>query len=100
MKPSTVLKKARKLIERGWCKGPYATDKDGNEVDQYSRKAVNFCAAGASDRVCGKDDDLKDECFSRLCAANAISFTHQRINKATILKRVDRAIALAEKEGR
>ena len=38
MKPSTVLKKARALlIEKGWCKGDYAQDKDGNPVPQINK---------------------------------------------------------------
>lgn len=100
MKPSTVLKRARKLVEKGWCKGPYATDKNGNEVDKYSKQAVCFCPAGASDRICGTNADLANDCFTRLDEAGAISYSDSRFSKATLLKRIDIAIARAAREGR
>lgn len=42
-----LLRKARKLIVKGWCKGTLARDAAGNDVDANSRKAVRWCAAGA-----------------------------------------------------
>ena len=47
MKPSTVLKKARKLIERGWTKDALARDKNGGAHDYDYPTAVSWCAIGA-----------------------------------------------------
>lgn len=47
MKASETLKEALKLVKKGWRKGGYALDKDGNEVDYLKASAVKFCATGA-----------------------------------------------------
>ncbi len=45
-----VLKKARKLILKGWTRQTFARDKHGNVVHPNSKKACKFCASGAIGR--------------------------------------------------
>jgi len=51
MKVTTILRRARKLIAKGWAQGYYAYDKSGKEIDPCERGAVTFCALGAISRV-------------------------------------------------
>ncbi len=45
-----VLKKARKLILKGWTRQTFARDKRGKAVPYDSKKACKFCASGAINR--------------------------------------------------
>lgn len=57
MKPSTVLRKARKVLQtRGWTKGELARNKYRHKVDPTSPSAVKFCAYGAIYNVLGIKD--------------------------------------------
>jgi hypothetical protein len=38
---------AGKLIEKGWCQGTYAKNKEGQEVSYTSTEAVCWCTIGA-----------------------------------------------------
>lgn len=53
LKPVTLLKRARALIEdpKHWTQGAYARNKSGKPVDADSPAAERFCALGALDRV-------------------------------------------------
>jgi hypothetical protein len=52
MKTSTVLKRAKKLLEtKGWTQRTKAVDKHGAVVSPASRKATRFGALGAVERV-------------------------------------------------
>lgn len=102
MKPSTVLKKARKLIERGWCKGPSAMNAAGEAVSPDSRSACRWCIYGALVRV-GKSaavDGYVDDYLTRAIGTNTwFEFNETRRSKRPVLRAFDRAIKLAEKEG-
>jgi hypothetical protein len=45
----SVLRKARRRLEKGWCKGSYAVDQNGLQVPSTSRRAVKWCMLGAID---------------------------------------------------
>lgn len=55
---TVVLKRARQLLQRGWCQGYLARDAGG--VHRYfdDERAVEFCALGAMHRA---DHDLRQE---------------------------------------
>ena len=42
-----VIKRARRLIDMGWCQGGYAEDKHGNNVDSRNKNACAWCSCGA-----------------------------------------------------
>jgi len=42
-----TLEHAASLIEKGWCQGAFAKDKNGKPVVAASPEAVAWCAAGA-----------------------------------------------------
>ena len=47
----TQLDKLGDLLERGWCQGIYARDKNGLLVDELSDKAVCFCIQGGINKI-------------------------------------------------
>ena len=55
MKISTILKRAKKLIEapERWIKNHYAKAGNGNIIVPNSRSAKCFCTVGAVAKVCG-----------------------------------------------
>lgn len=119
MKAVTVLKKARKLIEKRdrWCKGSEAADKDGKGLeDSKDRNAVQFCMIGAIERAA---DTTEASGFAKLLLGKEIpGFRHyltytedpvggmelaiadynddERRRHADVLKKFDKAIARAE----
>lgn len=46
-----ILRRARELVERGWCQGAYARGAEGQVVDKYGPAARSFCVLGAVDRA-------------------------------------------------
>lgn len=105
MKPSTVLKKARKLIERGWCRGDYAKTKEGRPIPVMHEAAYRFCSLGAIQRVAGatycNDTDAAVEYLRRSCdEAWVHKFNDAQNSKRPVLALYGRAIKLAEKENR
>jgi hypothetical protein len=60
------LKQARSLVAAGWCKGTFATTREGYSVGHDDPDAVNFCAAGARLRACGNNQDLIDATYRDL----------------------------------
>ena len=63
-----VLRRARVLL-RGWCQGPFATDEEGKSVSWDKPEAACFCALGAVYRA-AHDLPLKDAphfVLSRAC---------------------------------
>lgn len=44
---TTLLIRARALIERGWCRGANARDAKGSAIESQSKDATAWCAAGA-----------------------------------------------------
>lgn len=55
MKPVTVLRRALKYIRKGWTRGAFARDREGNVCDETSRRAVCWCAVGAIQRASPND---------------------------------------------
>lgn len=47
----TLLKNARSIVSRGWCRAYLAADAMGKRVTVKSPKAKNFCAIGALRRA-------------------------------------------------
>lgn len=48
-----ILKKARQLLEIGWCRSWYARDRKDDPVGVLSDKACQWCASGAMWRAAG-----------------------------------------------
>ena len=47
MKPATLLKHARKLINKGWCQRALARDAFGRHCDVEAKDATSYCILGA-----------------------------------------------------
>lgn len=107
MKPLTILKKARKLIEKPerWCQNAYFRNKD--EVPCNMDEAVSFCAVGAIRKVTGWSGDGcegQDEAFAAARALDAatkggdiVSYNDRSFRRhAQILAVYDRAIRKLE----
>lgn len=103
MKPSTILKRAKKLVERGWCKGALARDADGKRVHPFDKSARHWCAEGALQRA------AEDDCRGRgvaLCYLDRAAggcdvgwFNDRQRTRRPVLAAFDRAVELAIKEG-
>lgn len=109
MKPSTVLTKAKKLIEKGWCRGPAAKNARGEAVDPLDESACRWCMSGALDRALGYDRVLvvsaEDRYLSAACGVSSnpwsyITFNEAQTSKRPVLRAFDRAIKLAKSEGK
>lgn len=105
--PTTVevLKKARALLEKGWCQGHYAIGESGREVDAMSKSARCFCIDGALIRANGTDSEYIATAAIVRAALGKAAFSPIGWNDAPgrtqseVLDLMDRAIALAsEKE--
>jgi hypothetical protein len=109
------LREARALIERGWTKGEFALDANGDEADGITAQPVCFCALGAiSQAAIGYPnpdaDDLPvinepfDEVATFFAGSLGFRFSHEvaRWNdalgrtQAEVLAAFDKAIELAE----
>lgn len=94
-----VLVKARKLIEKGWCKNVDARNAKGESVSTKSSKAVQWCILGALNCVTTDFDDYyKAEDLLYHCAQMPLSMWNdlpQRI-KEEVLRLFDEAIERAE----
>lgn len=106
MKTSTVLKRAKRLLEtKGWTQGWYARDKGGNETSPLSDEAVCFCSVGAVERAAGADYAYAYAfAIDKLVASLPRGWTRvpeysdaPRRTKAQVLALFDRAIASALK---
>lgn len=108
MKPVTILKRARKLIERpgSWCKRHAAMTATYRPTYSKARSAKLFCAWGAINRAAGSHAET--EAVSVFSAALPKQWREDfarwndapRRTHAQVLRAFDRAIALAEKEAR
>jgi hypothetical protein len=101
-KPSTVLKKARKLIERGWTKDACARDKNGLPVAVDSKEACRWCMFGSLLAVARNDQGRMEAGAFLAEASNGsyIELNERAPNRRPVLAAFDRAIALAESEGK
>ena len=98
--PADILRAARKLIEKpeAWTQRVFARDIRGKPTDARSKDAVCWCMTGAVIRV-GGDHHGPELSFLR----KAVKGIPEQYNDdslrshAQVLKRFDRAIALAER---
>ena len=96
MKTSTKLRKARALIETGWCKGAFARTKSGRATKSRDSKAARWCAMGACRRV-GLDTFSLSRALSLVDAGGGLAaFNDSQTNKRPVLKLFNDAIELAE----
>lgn len=92
MKPSTVLKKARKLIERGWCR---YTKSRRFRVDG----PMHYCAIGAIEKAGGNTEHR--DILRQAIGSGIVRFNDSDgRKKADVLRAFDRAIKLAVSEGK
>ena len=103
MKPSEVLRAARKLIERPerLCKGEYSVDINGAPLPYERRsESVAFCSAGAVIAAGGDGFDSRESALVHLrkvMGDNIPKFSDAHTHPE-VLAAFDRAIALAEAE--
>lgn len=80
---------ARALIERGWCQGTYARNKNGYSVEFDSPQATQFCIMGALNRVGLNIEDYRKD----LSQGSFIKFNDITGTKDKVLAWFDRRIA-------
>lgn len=103
MRPETVLRRAAKLIEKGWCKGAFATLADGTKVEWDTKGAKCFCADGALRRAAGSSSSIvyRD---ARILLCRIINPMHlwtwndEAKRRSIIIRAMERAAKLAEQE--
>ena len=102
---TTLLIRARKFIQRGWCRDAIARDANGNHlVDARSTEAVAWCSVGALEATGVDFFDpsfipairrlqvaMRTECIAR--------FNDGQMTPGPVLAAFDRAIAAAEHMG-
>ncbi len=103
MKASEILKKAREVIinPENWTQEAWARDKEGIPVDERSSYAVCFCSMGALTKA-GSIDAGSDE-YNYLRAATdyiGIAYFNDSSTHPEVIEAFDKAIALAEKDGK
>lgn len=107
MKPLTILKKARALLDNPakWCQGAFARAKNGNHIGPETKGAVQWCAVGAVRKVAGGPSaDSIHEALHELNASirggDSIMVYNDGENRkhAQVLKVFDRAIERLEGE--
>lgn len=92
---TALLIRARGLIERGWCRGANAIDKDGATVSPTSVDAIAWCASGALKAAHTYLTNGLGGAYDRLYATtgNRIEdFNDQQETVGPILAAFDRAI--------
>lgn len=63
-----ILKRARALVERGWCQGTYSRDERG--VASLSKSQdCSWCSVGALDTAAGSDSDKYLAAYDELATA-------------------------------
>ncbi len=109
MKPSTILKRAKKIIlsPKRWTKGADAKDRHGFEVSARDKTARCFCAGGACERAAPAELEIWDDKFNdvlgHLRATNngrfdvSIYNDNKRRTHKQVLNWFDRAIKRALK---
>lgn len=96
-----ILRKAKALVEKGWCRGCYAKAANGARRGRWDDDATKFCMLGALFRAVGPDSyagfELVADILLRQTGGFRLdTFNDQQRNKRPILAAFDRAIA-AEK---
>ena len=109
-KPSAQLKKARVLINRGWCKGAWSLEVLHEYKNKPSEYVCHYCASGALNEVekvwisiASEQLRLSAKRYAR--EKNYFAFTLTRFNdnqnttKQDVLNVFDIAIKTLQKEG-
>ena len=98
-----ILKKARALIAKGWCRGAYAKTKTGRRTSRLDKDACRFCSLGAIHRAigprgkAGQFERATDALLGVIGDKAIPSWNDSQTNKRPVLRAFDRAIAAAEK---
>lgn len=97
-----ILQEAKQLlIDKGWTKGCFARDADGEEVSAYSYNATCFCTFGAIKRVAFDNDGFAGDCFAIMNESVLSAFDIPEFNdapsttKEMVLELFDKAIVKA-----
>jgi hypothetical protein len=101
MTTTTILKKARVLIVRGWTQGSFARNARGRPVLANSKRAVRWCAWGALDGAYWLGDSKALRLLKLSIPGRVKSLSDWNDNpkrkKAEVLALFDSAIALSKK---
>ena len=116
MKPSELLKAAKAVIadKAKWVQGDFAVDKYGDHVMGHDPTACKFCSVGAIQKVMGRINTKKEPeklqlaKFARLYLDKAIPVSfddgiavfNDSFNHREVMLLWDKAITLAEKDGK
>ena len=99
-----ILRKAKQLVQAGWCKGYAARDANDSPVDCYGPQAVSFCMYGAIERVrdlgpfWDEDGEYAEGYLEQAVGCDIADFNDaDDTGKPDVLAAFDRAIAAAEK---
>lgn len=90
------LKKARALLVKGWTKGSFAKNAQGEKCVPYSDKAVCWCAGGALKVVTDNWSDLWDVVEAELKGGYLPDFNDAQETVEPVLALFDKAIAKLE----
>lgn len=96
-----LLRRARALVARGWCRGALARNRFGFRVSPYSRRAVSWCASGALNAAAMTDS--RQSYFLAVCRLKdaipdegIVAFNDRQKTVEPVLAAFDRAIAAGE----
>lgn len=93
-----ILRKAKPLIEKGWCRFALARNRRGDRCMPYSDDAVRFCPVGAVERVVGRFFRQTKaieavEALDKASRSSDIVMTNNYGRKTDVLAAFDRAIS-------
>lgn len=97
------LKRARKLVEKGWTRGALARDRQGREIHVDSKRACRVCSMGALERALKPTELTYGRAFEALVEClpanylNVADFNDSCATKRPVLEAFDRAIELSRK---
>ena len=90
MKPSVVLTKAKKLIEKGWCRGVIAKNVNGK----------NYYSADGAIEKAGPPEKAEIYFRQAIERHSIVLWNDHQTSKRPVLRAFDRAIKLAKSEGK
>lgn len=78
MKPATLLKHARKLIDKGWCQRALARDVLGHPCDAEDESATSYCILGALYAADFSSGPVSSMCETSLNKLSAILYRENK----------------------
>lgn len=98
MSTKQTLTNARSMLVRGWTRGVYARDADGNEVSTSDTEAVCWCLEGAIFESRTSYDNYADMMEAIACCIDGeriCNFNDRQESVEPVLALIDKAIEQA-----